>query len=253
MKEKNYPENLVGMTVIPTQQCDTCPDEQSACKKLILADGTHICLKATVPSGSQSGQIEAVDLGLPSGRKWANMNLGANTPNESGLYFAWGDTEWHEDGSDDTFYRSDYDDIPASKIDTDLPLEHDAAHAMLGGERQRVGASAGIWHMPTKEDFQELYDNCKRSWVDVKGKKGCLFTSKINGNSIFLPAAGFYYGASLYYSGSNGYYWSSSWYNSSYGYNLYFSSGDVSPQSSSHRYCGLSVRAVQDSTPSLTE
>ena len=235
MKEKNYPENLVGMTVIPTQQCDTCPDEQSACKKLILADGTHICLKATVPGGSQSGQIEAVDLGLPSGRKWANMNLGANTPNESGLYFAWGDTEGHEDGSDDTFYRSDYEDRPASKIDTDLPLEHDAAHAMLGGD----------WHMPTKEDFQELYDNCKRSWVDVEGKKGCLFTSKINGNSIFLPAAGDYNGTSLYDRGSYGYYWSASFNDSSYAYFLYFFSSGVYPQGLNSRYYGFSVRAVQ--------
>lgn len=243
MKEKNYPENLVGMTVIPTQQCDTCPDEQSACKKLILADGTHICLKASVPGGSQSGQIEAVDLGLPSGRKWANMNLGANTPNESGLYFAWGDTEGHGDGSDDTFYRSDCEDRPASKIDTDLPIEHDAAHAMLGGE----------WHMPTKEDFQELYDNCKRSWVDVKGKKGCLFTSKINGNSIFLPAAGYYYGMSLNGRGSYGYYWSASFSYGSNAYRLYFSSLSVSPLNLDDRYYGFSVRAVQDSTPSLTE
>ena len=235
MKEKNYPENLVGMTVIPTQQCDTCPDEQSACKKLILADGTHICLKATVPGGSQSGQIEAVDLGLPSGRKWANMNLGANTPNESGLYFAWGDTEGHEDGSDDTFYRSDYEDRPASKIDTDLPLEHDAAHAMLGGD----------WHMPTKEDFQELYDNCKRSWVDVKGKKGCLFASKINGNSIFLPAAGYYNGTSLSSRGSLGLYWSASFSSSSNAYYLYFNSSNVLPQYGSRRYYGFSVRAVQ--------
>ena len=253
MKEKNYPENLVGMTVIPTQQCDTCPDEQSACKKLILADGTHICLKATVPSGSQSGQIEAVDLGLPSGRKWANMNLGANTPNESGLYFAWGDTEGHEDGSDDTFYRSEYNKRPASEIMTDLPLEHDAAHAMLGGERQRVGASAGIWHMPTKEDFQELYDNCKRSWVDIKGKKGLLFTSKINGNSIFLPAAGYYDGTSLNGRGSCGYYWSASFFDSSDAFYLLFVSGNVNPQNYYNRYYGISVRAVQDSTPSLTE
>lgn len=235
MKEKNYPENLVGMTVIPTQQCDTCPDEQSACKKLILADGTHICLKATVPGGSQSGQIEAVDLGLPSGRKWASMNLGANTPNESGLYFAWGETDGHEDGSDDTFYRLDYEDRPASKIDTDLPLEHDAAHAMLGGE----------WHMPTKEDFQELYDNCKRSWVDVKGKKGCLFISKINGNSIFLPAAGCFNGSSLGSRGSSGFYWSASFYDSSGAYYLYFGGSNVYPQGNCLRCLGFSVRAVQ--------
>ena len=236
MSQKNYPENLVGMTVIPTQQCDTCSDEQIACKKLILADGSHICLKAiAVPGGSPSGQIEAVDLGLPSGRKWANMNLGANTPNESGLYFAWGDTEGREDVSNDTFYLSDYEDRPASKIDTDLPLEHDAAHAMLGGD----------WHMPTKEDFQELYDNCKRSWVDVKGKKGCLFTSKINGNSIFLPAAGVYYGASLDYRGSYGNYWSASFYDSSNAYSLRFSSSNVYPQYDDFRYFGFSVRAVQ--------
>ncbi|MBQ9203456.1 MAG: hypothetical protein IJ155_04350 [Prevotella sp.] len=194
MNKTNYPENLVGMTVIPTKECDTCPNEQENCKKLSLSDGAYICLKA------KKSDVEAIDLGLPSGRKWANMNLGAKAPEDPGLYYNWGATEGHADGSDDDFYWSTYDDTPAAKIKTDLPLEHDAAHALLGGD----------WHMPTKEDFKELCDNCTSEWTTRNGMKGRLFTSKTNGNSIFFPAAGSYNGASLRNRGAFGYYWSAS-------------------------------------------
>ena len=179
--------------------------------------------------------LEAIDLGLPSGRKWANMNLGATSPEDPGLYYNWGATEGHADGSDDDFYWSTYDDTPAAKIKTDLPLEHDAAHALLGGD----------WHMPTKEDFKELCDNCTSEWTTRNGMKGRLFTSKTNGNSIFFPAAGGYVGTSLYDRGTNGCYWSASRYDSSNAYYLDFYSGYVYPQSNSSRYLGFSVRAVQ--------
>ena len=235
MKQKNYPENLVGMTVMPTKECDTCPNEQENCKKLSLADGAHICLKQRVSDGSAVGEIEAIDLGLPSGRKWANMNLGAKAPEEPGLYYNWGATEGHDDGSGRDFYWSTYNDTPAAKIKTDLPLGHDAAHALLGGN----------WHMPTKEDFKELFDNCTSEWTTRNGMKGCLFTSKTNGNSIFFPAAGNYYGSSLNDRGTYGYYWSASRYDSSDAYSLYFGSGNVYPQYNSGRYLGFSVRAVQ--------
>jgi len=149
----------------------------------------------------QETPFEAIDLGLPSGLKWANMNLGANAPEESGLYFSF----------------------------------DEANNADLGDG----------WHVPTRHDFQELCDNCTIEWVNENGVRGRRFTSKVNGNSIFFPAAGFYFGTSLSDRGSNGFYWSSSRYSDSYAYNLYFVSGGVNPQYGSSRYCGFSVRAVQ--------
>ena len=156
--------------------------------------GEDILAKQEIP-------FEAVDLGLPSGLKWANMNLGANVPEESGLYFSFDD---------------------ANKAD-------------LGDK----------WHIPTREDFQELCDHCTSEWATENGVYGRRFTSKVNGNSIFFPAAGNYDGTTLYYRGSYGYYWSASRYSDSDGFNLSFNSGNVNPQYDSNRRYGFSVRAVQ--------
>ena len=107
------------------------------------------------------------------------------------------------------------------------------------------------WHLPTKEDFQELYDNCTSEWTTINGTPGRMFTSKINGNSIFLPAAGWSWfdddehGATLYNRGTNGDYWSSSYYSATSAYYLDFYSEGVLPQNNSSRRNGFSVRAVQ--------
>ncbi len=149
----------------------------------------------------QETPFEAIDLGLPSGLKWANMNLGANAPEESGLYFSF----------------------------------DEANNADLGDD----------WHVPTRHDFQELCDNCTSEWVTENGVRGRRFTSKVNGNSIFFPAAGGCNGASLNDRGSYGFYWSSSRYSDSSAYYLYFYSSNVYPQNYRSRYLGFSVRAVQ--------
>ena len=157
--------------------------------------------------------MEYVDLGLPSGNKWAKCNLGANSEEESGLYFQWGDTQGYTkeqigvdkifnwtnyklsiDGSSSNFskYNSTYD-------KTVLDLEDDAVYAELGGN----------WKMPTADDWQELYDNTTRQWTQVNGVNGYKCTAS-NGNYIFLPAAGSGSGSSLYSEGSSGYIWNSS-------------------------------------------
>lgn len=107
------------------------------------------------------------------------------------------------------------------------------------------------WHLPTKEDFIELDDNCAHKWTVINGTPGMLFTSIHNGNSIFMPAAGYSWfdedehGTTLGYRGSVGYYWSSSFYSATRAYGLYFLSTDVDPQSNSRRRYGFTVRAVQ--------
>ena len=204
-------------------------------------------VRAIVPGarapGSGTGtenNYKYVDLGLPSGLKWATCNIGATSPEQAGLYFAWGETVGYTAAQvkkgERLFIPSVYNSGPAASISADLTLEQDAARANLGGS----------WRMPTKAEFQELLDNCDATWLSSymgKGVAGRLFTSKTNGNSVFFPAAGGCNDSSVYDVGSNGYYWSASWYSSSDAWGLYFDSGGQSLLNYD-RYYGYSVRGV---------
>ena len=170
---------------------------------------------------------EYVDLGLPSGLLWATCNVGADTPEAYGDYFAWGETQPKEVYDGNTYTYSDNSTI--------LPPENDAATANWGNG----------WRMPTKEEWQELYNNTTVTWTQQNGVNGRLFTAT-NGNSLFLPAAGYREDSSLLDAGGIGVYWSSSLctgspYNAWYFYfnsNDYFMNYDI-------RYDGQSVRAVR--------
>ena len=183
---------------------------------------------STSVSGTENG-YDYVDLGLPSGLKWATCNVGAPTPEGYGNYYAWGETT-----TKSTYYSSTY---TYSSNPTTLPLNKDAAAVNMGGS----------WRMPTKEEWGELMDECSWFWkYGYNGKvSGYLVKSKHNGNSIFLPAAGYRGSSDLDNAGSYGYYWSSSLHSGHSGsaYNLNFDSGDVS-WSGYGRYCGQSVRGV---------
>jgi hypothetical protein len=171
--------------------------------------------------------VKAVDLGLPSGTLWANMNVGAKAQNEYGLYFAWGDTKgysaesghvfswenykWMAEGqsswehitkytyadglTEGDWYNMDYEFLGDNK--TELILTDDAAHANWWGE----------WCMPTMEHVKELLDNTTVEETTLNGVRGYKFTSKYNGNAIFLPAAGFISGEKM--NSDVGYYWTS--------------------------------------------
>ena len=187
-----------------------------------------------------------VDLGLPSGTLWATCNVGANAPEEYGDYFAWGETQpkdvydWSTyqycNGSINTLTK--YCSGPGwgftDNLTTLLP-EDDAATANWGSD----------WRMPTKEEWQELLDNTTVIWTQQNGVNGRLFTAS-NGNSLFLPAAGYRHIRTLNLAGSKGCYWSSLC-GTNYPYaawNLYFSSGDYGVGDDA-RACGLPVRAVR--------
>ena len=159
-------------------------------------------------SGSVNG-YDYVDLGLSV--KWATCNVGADSPEDYGDYFAWGETkpkstykwstyEWCQ-GSTTTLTKyctySSY-----GKVDnkTQLDLSDDAARANWGGS----------WRMPTHDELTELREKCSWTGTTQNGVEGYKVTSKTNGNSIFLPAAGYRYVSSLLRAGSYGYYWSSS-------------------------------------------
>ena len=137
---------------------------------------------------------EAVDLGLPSGTKWASFNLGATAPEEAGCYFAWGETEPKDSYTWSNYQWCEGNAYSYTKYNTNssygivdnkitLDLADDAAHVHLGGD----------WRMPTITELDELADNCTRTWTTRNEIEGYLYTSKLNGNSIFLPALTNYY------------------------------------------------------------
>ena len=190
---------------------------------------------------------EYVDLGLSV--KWATCNVGATTPEEYGDYFAWGETtpkttyDWNTykycNGTYDSMTKyctNSYYGTVDNK--TTLELTDDAAHVNWGGS----------WRMPTKAEQDELRDtnNCTWTWTTQNGVNGYKVTSKKNGNSIFLPAAGYRGSSILIFAGRFGFYWSSSLSTSigNYAYFLYFDSSGVYWNSSVYRYHGQSVRPV---------
>ena len=212
------------------------------------------------PGTSDANGHEYVDLGLPSGVLWATCNVGADSPEDYGDYFAWGETQpkdyydwstykWMTDGmsswegvnkytfadgqTSGVWYNSNGEFIGDNK--TILELYDDAVNANWGGD----------WRMPTKEDQDELRTECTWTWTTQNGVNGYKVTSKTNGNSIFLPAAGYRYDSDLYRAGYYGSYWSSS-LRSSYSSDacsLDFDSGYVG-WSGYYRSNGHSVRPV---------
>lgn len=173
-------------------------------------------------------------MGLPSGLQWANLNVGAEKPEDPGLYFSWGNIVGHKEGEGYDFSQEVYNSTPAAEIATDLSLDQDAARTNLGAP----------WRMPTGAEFQELYDNCTCVWTTLNGVNGLLFTSNVNGNTLFFPAAGFYNGTSHSNPGSSGNYWSSAYDSAALARYFYFNSSNVYPQDFSSRKNGFSVRAV---------
>ena len=178
----------------------------------------------------------AVDLGLPSGVKWADRNVGAKSPEETGLFFSWGNVEGVEIGKACDFSEEAYAETEGAKLGDDLDAAHDAATVNLGEP----------WRMPTDEEFQELYDNCDWEWTTDNGYYGVRCTSKINGKSIFFSASGYGNGSSWNGRGAYGAFWSASFHSSRYARHLSFYSGGVNPQYDSSRYSGFAVRAVQN-------
>ena len=195
----------VRYTVSNAVSACTIPAEQFTTK-----EGTNI------PSDTNNN-YEYVDLGL--GVKWATFNVGATKPEEYGDYFAWGETE-PKSTYDWSTYSEASDDVAAVKW-------------------------GGNWRMPTKAEQDELREYCKWTWTTQNGVKGYKVTSKFNGRSIFLPAAGCRLGSSLYYADSEGFYWSSSLYLESvnYAYFVSFTSNRVSRYWDGRCY-GRSVRPV---------
>ena len=187
-----------------------------------------------------------IDLKLPSGLLWAKGNIvkSGNTysigeETDYGAYFSWGNVDGHNNGEGYNFTSTIYNRTAGKSQVTNIDsndADHDAALACLGSP----------CHLPTKENFQELYDNTDTEWTTINGVVGRKFMKKTNHSVyIFFPADGMYNGTSFSERGTSGYYWSSSYISSSYAYYLLFGSSGVYPQMEISRYYGFSVRAVR--------
>ena len=178
-----------------------------------------------------------VDLGLPSGLKWATCNVGASSPEDYGKYYAWGEIST----------KGSYTD--SNSVTSGRKFGNIGGNAQYDVARASWGAS---WRLPTKAEFEELLKeyNCTWIWTTQDGKNGYKVISKKNGNSIFIPVAGNRGGTSLNRDGSYGYYWSSTpaANNTSSAYCLRFNSNipNADDIASLYRYSGRSVRPVSE-------
>lgn len=195
-----------------------------------------------------------VDLGLPSGLLWADRNVGANSPEDYGNYYAWGETTPKEVYDWSTYaYGNDYDELTKYCNETPYGLTYglngftdnltvlqasdDAATVNLGG-----GART-----PMEDEWEELIDHTTSTWITRNGVNGCLLTGS-NGNSLFLPAAGSRQGSELNDAGEFGIYWSSTLRTVCPCDALYFIFSSAHQGLSTNvRFIGFPVRAVRAS------
>ena len=216
----------------------------------------------TTPGGGETpSTMEYVDLGLPSGLKWAKCNLGASKPSDYGDYYAWGETapkkiynwvtyKWMKAGQSDEKYITKYT-IADGQTEA---IWYDSARKFIGDNKTVLDAAddaatqqlGSPWRMPTKVDIKELKDNCIWTRIEQDGVSGYQVEGP-NGNVIFLPAAGARKGSGLQSAGTYGNYWSSS-LDTAYSYlarYLSFDSGAHDWVSYQYRYYGYSVRPVR--------
>ena len=177
-----------------------------------------------------------VDLGLSV--YWASCNVGANSPEDIGGYYAWGETEEKDFYGDNYVYSTS--ETSFIDIGTDISgTQYDVAKAKWGGS----------WRMPTLAECKELCNNCSWTWTNQSGVNGALVTGP-NGNSIFLPAGGRKYGdRGLRDLGEYGCYWSSTLSsnvgtNSSAEFLLFYNYSSGRNTEGRNRINGMTVRPV---------
>ena len=219
----------------------TAPAKQQPSKPAKPATLKPKPITVSRPTGTIEGH-GYVDLGLSV--KWATKNVGASSPSDYGDYFAWGETRKKDNYDWETCFDC-LDDKGDSwgtykiggKTSISPTSGHDAARENWGG----------TWRMPTIAELEELCNKCDWTWTSQGGHYGYLVTSKTNGKSIFLPAAGWRSGTVTFSVGGKGCYWSSalSSSNSYVARGLFFNSSGLYT-SNDCRESGLCVRPVTE-------
>ena len=218
-------------------------------------------LKGSIGGGGTTpSTMEYVDLGLPSGLKWAKCNLGAPKPSEPGDHYAWGETDpkaeytwatykWMQAGQSEAKYITKYTIADGETggiwYDSSGAFIGDNKTALVAADDAATAKLGSPWRMPTIDEFQELIVYCTWTWTTQDGVNGYQVDGP-NGNAIFLPAAGYRKVSGLKYAGSQGYCWSSSLSASGSDYALSFRfSSSSGAYESNFRYCGVPVRPVR--------
>ena len=184
---------------------------------------------------SQTGEIngyEYVDLGLPSGLKWATCNVGASSPEMAGDYYAWGELETKD------YYSID------NTVTHEVVMEDFSGDPKYDVARAKWGST---WRMPKVNEINELMTLCSYEEIEINGRKAYKLTSTINGCSIILPRAGHKAYSNLYYYNATVCCWSSTPYQSSINNRAYGKDGyGCGSCSTPERYMGFSVRPVSN-------
>ena len=225
--EKSSTQKCIGMSIRPVFNGTTPDDDPGSSTSEYITEGGMI-----IP-------VSGVNMGSSTGVKWAQWNVGVTSPTgQAGKYYSWGET------SEGSYTYADYTEDLKDKWGFqigNLDDDHDVARKLWKRK----------WRMPTQAELYELVANAtKKEWATVGGRAGLKITK--NGNTIFLPAAGYRIGASLSNS-SAGYYWTSTPYTSSTSQDgksmanmLTFESGSLGNTGTLNRYYGLLVRPVWD-------
>ena len=218
-------------------------------------------LKGSIGGGGTTpSPVEYVDLGLPSGLKWAKCNLGASKPSDYGDYYSWGETapkadydwptyKWMQAGKSNSNYITKYTVADGQT----WGIWYDSSGAFIGDNKTVLAAAddaatanlGSPWRMPTADEIKELIDNCTWIWTTQDGVNGYQVDGP-NGNAIFLPASGEREDSGLIDAGTKARYWSSSLRTvlNSYAHHIYFDSGNYERQGVLRCY-GYSVRPVR--------
>ena len=175
---------------------------------IVFAEG---CTKDNGGNGTYKGH-DYVDLGLPSGTMWATCTVGAESPDQYGDYFAWGETtpkatyNW----STYKYCNGDYNLLTKYCGQSDFGFNGftDDLKTLLASDDVATANWGEGWRTPTRNEWSELLIRCTRTKTTINGVKGCLFTAR-NGNSIFLPAASSRRDDGSRIVGDDGCYWSS--------------------------------------------
>ena len=184
----------------------------------------------------------AIDLGLPSGTKWACCNVGADKPEAYGGYYAWGETEEKEVYDWASYTLCEGRANTSQNLGSDIAgTSYDVAHVKWGGG----------WQMPSMEQLEELIHNCPYTWTVMDGVNGTLFTGS-NGGTLFMPAAGQRWKNESNCVGNNGFFWTSTQlkYSVDDAYSLIFFVYDAVTDFN-FRGLGFSVRPIMNDASSI--
>lgn len=213
----------VCLLLIPTYWMFNSPNSQSTPEEVSLKPNTSS--SSSHSTTLKNEQLTGIDLGLPSGTLWANMNVGAENASGFGDLFSWGESEIKDS-------YTEYDYVKETKHQS-LEGRHDAAYTILGAE----------WQTPSVNDFQELIDNCRWKWTSRNGHNGYEVKGR-NGNAIFLPASGWIHADSVEYQNVYGYYWTSDRVNDTFAKGLLFSKSEKKI-GNGYLYYGRNIRPVK--------